>query len=66
MNVETPCSVRDVLYFANLLADADPLLIDAETDPVKLETRAADRLRYVDLIKEAEEDILDLRNALNA
>ena len=66
MNVETPCSVRDVLYFANLLADADPLLIDAETDPVKVETRAADRLRYVDLIKEAEEDILDLRNALNA
>ena len=49
-----------------LPADADPLLIDAETDPVKVEIRAADRLRYVDLIKEAEEDILDLRNALNA
>jgi hypothetical protein len=26
-------------YFANLLADADPLLIDAETDPVKVEIR---------------------------
>lgn len=66
INVGTPCSVRDVLYFANLLADGDPLLIGADTDPVEAESRAVDRARYIDLLKEAEEDILELRAALGA
>ncbi|HSG21483.1 MAG TPA: HDOD domain-containing protein [Azonexus sp.] len=66
INVGTPCSVRDVLYFANLLADGDPLLIGADTDPVEAESRAVDRARYIDLVKEAEEDILELRAALGA
>lgn len=66
MNVETPCSVRDVLYFANLLADDEQHLLGADSDAIEMERRAADRARYIDLIKEAEEDILDLRAALNA
>lgn len=66
MNIETPRSVRDVLYFSNLLADIDPQCLGAETNPTELEARAADRLRYIDLIEEAKEDILELRTALNA
>lgn len=66
MNVETPCSVRDVLYFANLLADDEQQLLGADSDAIEMESRATDRARYIDLIKEAEEDILDLRAALNA
>ncbi len=64
--VETPCTVRDVLYFANLLADNDPQLIDAEAEPAEMEARAADRARYIDLVEEAEEEILELRAALSA
>lgn len=66
MAVETPCTVRDVLYFANLLADDDPLLLGADTDPVEAASRAADRARYIDLVEEAEEDIRELRAALGA
>jgi putative nucleotidyltransferase with HDIG domain len=64
-NVETPCSVRDVLYFANLLAgwDADWLL--APVDEQEAAIRAADRDRYADLVAEAEEDISELRAALS-
>ena len=64
--VAIPSTVRDVLYFANLLADIDPQLLDAEADPTETEARAADRARYIDLVKEAEEDILELRAALSA
>lgn len=66
MRIETPHSVRDVLYFANLLADIDPQWLGAEANPAELEARATDRLRYIDLIEEAKEDILELRTALNA
>ena len=65
-NIQTPSTVRDILYFANLLADNDPQSLDAEADPAETEARAADRARYIDLIKEAEEDILELRTTLSA
>ena len=65
-NIQTPSTVRDILYFANLLADNDPQLLDAEADPAETEARAADRARYIDLIKEAEEDIFELRATLSA
>lgn len=65
-NIQTPSTVRDILYFANLLADNDPQSLDAEADPAETEARAADRARYIDLIKEAEEDILELRATLSA
>lgn len=66
MSVETPCSVRDVLYLANLLADGDPLLHTVDINPGNQEALAAHRARYLDLLSEAEEDILELRAALSA
>jgi len=66
MKVESPSSIRDVLYFADLLADDNPQLLGVDSDVIEMESRAADRARYIDLIKEAEEDIFDLRTALNA
>lgn len=64
-NVETPCSVRDVLYFANLLAGCDAEWIPVLADEAEIAARAADRARYADLLEEAEEDIAELRAALS-
>ena len=66
INVETPCTVRDVLYFANLLADSDPQLLGGDADAAEIASRAIDRERYIDLVKEAEDDIRELRAALSA
>ena len=64
LNVETPCTVRDVLYFANLLAGGDTDWHPVITDEKQLATRSADRERYIDLVAEAEDDIAELRAAL--
>jgi putative nucleotidyltransferase with HDIG domain len=64
-NVETPCSVRDVLYFANLLAGWDADWLPAQFDEQEAAIRAADRDRYADLVAEAEDDISELRAALS-
>jgi len=64
-NVETPCTVRDVLYFANLLAGGDKEWMGKEVDDEARELREADRARYLDLVEEAEEDIGHLRLALS-
>ena len=64
-NVENPCSVRDVLYFANLLAGWDADWLPAPVDEQEAAIRAADRDRYGDLVAEAEEDIAELRAALS-
>lgn len=63
-NVETPCSVRDVLYFANLLAGCDAEWTHTVSDEAEIAARAADHARYADLLEEAEEDIAELRAAL--
>ena len=63
-NVETPCTVRDVLYFANLLAGGDKEWMGNDLDAETRELREADRARYLDLVEEAEEDIGELRLAL--
>jgi len=65
-NVETPCSVRDVLYFANLLAGPEADWLPCRINPDELEAREADRERYADLLQEAEDDIRELRAALSA
>jgi len=65
LNVENPCTVRDVLYFANLLAGGDQEWLPVLIPPDEQEMREADRARYVDLIAEAEDDIADLRSALS-
>jgi putative nucleotidyltransferase with HDIG domain len=63
-NVETPCTVRDVLYFANLLAGCDADWLPIIVDEQQIAARNADRERYIDLVAEAEEDIAELHAAL--
>lgn len=63
-NVETPCSLADILYFAKLLADGKPLWQQACLNGDDAAAEEENRQRYADLLHEAEEDILDLRAAL--
>lgn len=63
-HVETACTVRDVLYFANLLAGGDQDWQNPSAGLEDAELREVDRARYADLVKEAEDDILELRAAL--
>lgn len=65
-DIDNPCSLTDVLYFANLLSGGSFEWMSggvlSETDPFV----ALARERYASLLQEAEEDILDLRSALAA
>jgi putative nucleotidyltransferase with HDIG domain len=63
-NVETPSTLSDVLYFANLLAGWDANWSPIPTGEQEATSRTADRERYADLVAEAEEDIAELRAAL--
>ena len=65
-NVETPCTVSDVLYFANLLAGCDHEWLEAGLPPEESALRKIDRERFADLIEDAEEDIRELKQALAA
>lgn len=65
-NAENPCSLRDILYFANLLAGGNFEWMGGGETPAEAEANAANRERYADLLAEAEEDIRDLRAALAA
>lgn len=65
-NIETPCSVRDVLYFANLLAETPQIFLPGDIAPANIELMKADRERYIDILSEAEEDIQELKAALSA
>lgn len=63
---ETPCTVRDILYFAKLLADNTPEWQAEHVGTDESATRMADKARYADLLNEAAEDIAELRAALGA
>jgi putative nucleotidyltransferase with HDIG domain len=63
-NIEAPSSIRDILYFANLLAMDSAHGLPIEIDPGWAEKAIGDRARFADLLDEAEEDIRDLRTAL--
>ncbi len=65
-DVGTPCSIRDVLYFANLLAGSDQEWLPADITPEQLTAREADRERYAEFVAEAEADIQELRATLSA
>lgn len=65
-NFETPCTLADVLYFAKKLADSKPQWQQAYANGDDAAAQEESRLRYADLLHEAEEDILDLRAALSA
>lgn len=64
--IEAPCTVRDALYFANLLAGADVDWLPCTQSVEDAAARDADRARYADLIEEAAEDIAELRASLAA
>lgn len=63
-NAENPCNLRDILYFANLLAGSNFEWLAENESPAQAEADAANRERYADLLEEAEEDIRELRSAL--
>ncbi|MBP5987783.1 MAG: HDOD domain-containing protein [Azonexus sp.] len=65
-DMETPCTLGDILYFAKQLADAKPDWQKAGALVEDSTPSEENRLRYADLLHEAEEDILDLRAALLA
>ncbi len=65
-DVGTPCSIRDVLYFANLLAGGDQDWLPSDITPEQLGAREADRERYAEFVAEAEADIQELRATLSA
>ncbi len=64
-HIEAPSTLRDVLYFANLMSGNDHEWMPSDLPPEECETRAADRARYADLIEEAAEDIAELHIALS-
>jgi len=65
-NIETPCSVGDVLYFANLLAVTPEIFLPGDVNSANIELMNSQRERYIDILSEAEEDIQDLKAALSA
>lgn len=65
-NVGTINSVSDVLYFAKLLADSQISWHAHNGSPEKEAIREANRVRYADLLQEAQEDIRELHAALSA
>ena len=65
-STESPCSIGDILYFAIALASNDLPWRRSTMSDEETAQREADRARYIDLLKEAEEDITELRGALSA
>lgn len=65
-HIETPSSIRDILYFANLLADPHEEENSGNFSAAEFQLREFDRNRYRDLLSAAEEDIAELRSALAA
>lgn len=59
-----PCSLGDVLYFANLLAGDDRDWTPDDLTPAERAVRSADRARQAGLLDEAADDIASLRSAL--
>ncbi|HEX6736621.1 MAG TPA: HDOD domain-containing protein [Azonexus sp.] len=64
-NIETPSNLRDILYFANLLAEDSEYGLPTELDPAWSDKAIADRARFADLLDEANDDIQELRAALS-
>ncbi|MDR0776125.1 MAG: HDOD domain-containing protein [Azonexus sp.] len=65
-DIEAPSSLRDILYFANLLASEPGYGVPVKTDPALAEQARASRERFADLLHEADDDISDVRAALAA
>lgn len=64
--IDNPCTLPDIIYFANVLAGGEPEWLAGPIDETKLADQAAHREQYADLLGEAEDDIRELRSALSA
>ena len=64
-HVETPSSLADALYFANLLAGGNYEWLGCDTGVYDTEQAVADRARYTDLLDEAWDDIREIQAALS-
>ncbi|MCE1170767.1 HDOD domain-containing protein [Azovibrio restrictus] len=64
-HVANPCSLADVLYFANLLAGGNFEWLGQTSGQADTEQTAADRARYADLLDEAWDDIRAIQAALS-
>lgn len=64
--IEMPSTLRDVLYFANLMSGHDQEWMPTDLPAEEQETRDADRARYADLMEEAAEEIAELHLALSS
>lgn len=65
-NTDNPCTLADIVYFANILAGGNFEWMHGADGPTDVEASAAQRERYADLLDEAEDDIRELRAALAA
>ena len=65
-NTENPCTLPDVVYFANILAGGNFEWMQGIDGTQEVESSAAHRERYADLLEEAQDDINELRAALAA
>lgn len=65
-HVETPCTLSDMLYFANLLAGGNYEWLGIDSGVTDTEQTAADRARYADLLEEAWDDIREIQAALSS
>ncbi len=65
-NTDNPCTLGDIVYFANILAGGDLEWMRVGADAEQLAREATYRERYADLLGEAEDDIRELRAALSA
>lgn len=62
----SPCNLRDVIYFANLLSDNGFEWLSDGNDAIEPEGAAEIRERYGALIAEAADEIREIRSALTA
>lgn len=63
-DADNPCTLRDVLYFAGLLAGDNSQWLPGAAGAADSAASAVDRARYADLLDEARDDIQELRSAL--
>ena len=62
----SPCNLRDVIYFANLLSDSGFEWLSDGNNAIEAEGAAEIRERYGALIEEAADEIREIRAALTA
>ena len=65
-HVDTPSSLADILYFANLLAGGNYEWLGCDAGVTHTEQAAADRARFADLLDEAWDDIREIQAALSS